>query len=80
MKKMHWSIQPGFDSLSEQAKEIALFADENDGSVAGAIEKNPDLLNYLDEFHEWSAIRVSQISQKVESTNTGHSLKKRLNN
>lgn len=73
-----WSIQPGFSSLSEQAQEIAEYADKNDGSVAGAIENKPSLLGYLDEFHQWSAIRVSDVSHKTESSNTVHSLKKRL--
>jgi UTP-glucose-1-phosphate uridylyltransferase len=74
----HWSTEPGFINLSEGAQKIALFADKNKGSIAGIFKKSPELINDLDEFHQWSAHTIRAISGKKRITETTHPIKRNL--
>ena len=71
-----WKDQHGFSGLSEGAQKIALHADSNEGSIAGALKEDPSLMDSLDEFHNWSAVTVAQISGTNVSPQSEHSMKK----
>ncbi len=77
-KDRNWADEEGFKKLSEGAQKIAVYADQHEDNIAALLQQNPELIGSLDEFYKWSAITIAQISGNNATTNTGHSMKKKI--
>lgn len=77
MGQQKWTQEQGFKDLSAGAQEIARYAEENEGSISGILTQKPELMASLDEFHQWSAITIRNISGANATDESGHSLKKK---
>ena len=77
-ENLAWSQQPGFNDLSDSAKKLAIYAENNDGAIAGALKQDASLIDGVDEFSGWSNNAIRLIANNTATNESSHSIKKNL--